>query len=618
MATAAVAAFALAAYAAIFLPYLPTAEGGAGSDYGYFMPQLLAGFYWYQNNGAFSVPWFTPAFCAGIPFYPNIQGMYFSLPQFLTFAAGPVLALQASFLAFAAAGFAGFHILLRKAFGADRWVALAGGVLFLFNGFYVYRFLIGHLTFHAFMLAPLVAVCALAGARPGGGRRVLDAWVLAAGLMIAYMVQSGMVHALPPTLIGIAAIMLVHAMLFGPRWEPFARLGLACGLALSLGAAKLASAFAYLNQFPRDMLPLIGFDSIGAVVVIALRSLFIAPAWDLGGITVRNNLWYGDLSIRLADHEFEYGVTFIPALLIALGLFYLLTRAGSRRERRPPTPLRIALPLAIGALLVLPIPLNWAQPAWTEWLESLPYFGNSMTMIRWFSMYVLFTVLIAALVVDRIPIKAAHRTFASLLIVAIVIGFNAKTDRDYYRGRADYKVATVDAAYAAAAGAGGALAVERLEWPYISNEGRMTRRDRNDSLTRGASQAECYEPIFGHRLEKFPYGAMREGPMLEARDGRLNVKNPACFVYPEANNCRPGDHFTVDQIGAARDFLAYRGFPFAVPWWQRAANWLSLAVLLLVLAGLAASLARAAVRAGRERRKRPAGIRPTAGSRAAR
>ena len=92
------AAAALIAHAAIFLPYHPNQDGYLGHDYGYFLLQLLAGAFWLQNNGLFAVPWFTPAFCSGIPFYPNPQSLYYSLPQFLTFAVGPVQALQVTFV----------------------------------------------------------------------------------------------------------------------------------------------------------------------------------------------------------------------------------------------------------------------------------------------------------------------------------------------------------------------------------------------------------------------------------------------------------------------------------------------------------------------------------------
>jgi len=569
-----------------------------GSDYGYFMPQLLAGYHWYQANGAFLLPWFTPAFCAGIPYYPNMQGMYLSVPQFLTFVVGPVLALQFTFLAFAGAGFVGFYILLRQTFITGQWVALAGSVLFLFNGFFAHRFIIGHLTFHAFMLAPLIAVCLLTvrpRATTGTKRsRILDAWVVMAGLMIAYMVQSGMVHALPPTLIAIVVFFLIHAFLFGFGWTPFVRFALACCIALALSAGKLVAAIAFMAHFPRDMLPLMGFSSMGVVAKIALLSLFVGSfsSWALAISTTQNNEWYEDWHPYLGPWDLEYGVTIVPAILIALGLITKVVWPKSGPANRPVTPFRVLLVSTIVVLLMLPIPLNWYHPTWTGFLESLPYFGNSMSMIRWLCMYVLVTVLIAALVLERLPLTTFQRTATALLIIVAVATTNAGRDRDYYKDRANYDTTTVQAAYSLAAQTGMSLPIDNLEWPYISNMDRMTRRDRNNSLTRGASQAECYEPMFGHRLEQFPFGILREGPMLEARNGFLNVKNPACFVYPEANNCKPGDHFREEEIDVARAFLSYRAFPFVMPWWQKVANWISLSALILVILGLTVSSVR--------------------------
>ncbi len=130
-------------------------------------------------------------------------------------------------------------------------------------------------------------------------------------------------------------------------------------------------------------------------------------------------------------------------------------------------------------------------------------------------------------------------------------------------------------------------AVGRIEWPPIAKRDLMKRRDRNQSLISGATNAKCYAPMFGHRLEEYPYGPLREGPTLEARGGLLNIKNPACMVYPEANQCRPGDQFTEDRIDEARNFINYRAFRFEMPWWQKAANGISLLSLIAVLGGIA-------------------------------
>jgi hypothetical protein len=116
--------------------------------------------------------------------------------------------------------------------------------------------------------------------------------------------------------------------------------------------------------------------------------------------------------------------------------------------------------------------------------------------------------------------------------------------------------------------------------------------ERNDLLVQGASQLACYNPLFGYRLESFPLRTLHPGLVLDETDGRLNLKNPACYVYPEENQCQPGDHFTVAQREQAVRFAGYGGLSFEEPMRQRAADLITratlaaVAVFLLVMAGL--------------------------------
>lgn len=578
---------AFVAYAIMFLRYLPDSNGMSGPDYGYFLPQLLAGYFWFEKNGLLSIPWFTPAFCGGIPYYPNMQGMYVSLPQFLTFAFGPIHALQLTFLTFAGAGFAGFYVLLRRAFAVTAWVALAGGVLFLFNGFFVTRFVVGHLTFHAFMLAPLLAACVLAGQGDNGTRRTFDAWVLVAGLLIGYMVQSGMVHALPPVMAGVVIFILVHGILFGLRAGPFIRLAFAASIALALSAAKLVAALAFMSHFPREMLPLLGYGDMTQVIAIAILSLFVVAPYQLAANWTVNNEWYENTRIILAYHEYDYGITFLPVLIIGVWLGIKAVRLFRRNPSIGLQRAHIVIIAAIGFILVLPLVLNWYDPTWNKFLKQLPYVRNSSTMVRWFSLYILVFILFTALILQRARIAPQIRIATSLLVVAGVVVLNAGADRSYYRQKAEYDLHTIDQAYLAVRKGSPVPAITRVERLRVTNyAGLMRTRNRNDILVSGTSQGQCYEPMFGHRLEEFPFGPMRTGPTLRASNGLLNIKNPACFVYPKANNCKAGDHFKDGELAAATRFANYQSFEFKLPWWQHVANWLSLITLIGVILGL--------------------------------
>jgi hypothetical protein len=77
----------------------------------------------------------------------------------------------------------------------------------------------------------------------------------------------------------------------------------------------------------------------------------------------------------------------------------------------------------------------------------------------------------------------------------------------------------------------------------------------------------------------------------------VNLRDPSCYVYPEENGCRAGDHFGAERRGEALRFTRYAGFEFRMPLRQRAANAASLAslagvLLFLVACGLRRSLRR--------------------------
>ena len=216
----AVAGVLLLAYHWIFSPFFPAANGGVGHDYSYFLPNLLDGYYWYLNNGPFSTPWFSPAFCGGVPAFPNPQNMYYSVPQWLSFATDPLTAVYVTMLLFAALGFAGFYLLLRLCFNTSQSTALLAAALFMFNGFFAHRLLIGHLTFHAFMLTPLIALLLL---QPVDTILKRLFRLSLAGLLFAYLIFSGSIQLVLPIIVALLFIGILHGLLYGRQfgfWIP--------------------------------------------------------------------------------------------------------------------------------------------------------------------------------------------------------------------------------------------------------------------------------------------------------------------------------------------------------------------------------------------------------------
>ena len=235
------------------------------------------------------------------------------------------------------------------------------------------------------------------------------------------------------------------------------------------------------------------------------------------------------------------------------------------------------------AVLVFPLAINYYTPSWNAFLKQLPILGSSSSLIRWISVYIPVVIVVATLTVERVDTLHRHRLLLCVLGVAGVVVLGLSADRSFYEAE-DYDPALMVSAFGRARAG---------TWePRISYVGRSRDAEgrthvmggRNESLAFGTSQLRCYEPLFGYRLEDFPVRALHEGSVLDETEGVLNLKRPSCFVYPEENGCRPGDHFGVTMSEEATRFAAYRGVAFRFSRLQRVVNTLSLSSLSLSLA----------------------------------
>jgi hypothetical protein len=572
-------------YQMIFGQFYPNMQGKLGHDFSLFLPKLLDGYYWYRANGLCAVPWFTPAFCGGIPLFPDPQSIYYSVPQFLTFLTNPLTSIALTVWLFAGLGFVGCYLLLRQVFCTTPWSALLGAGLFLFNGFYAHHMIVGHLTYHPFMLTPALALFLLrahpASASP---RRDLACDVVLAGLLMAYMFQAGMVNVILPVLASIIAIGLLQRLIQRQSTLFYRRLLLAGGIALALCSAKLVAALAYLQHFGRDTYRLPGLHSVVDTIQLVLRSLFIGSeaAFELFPGSFVNLQWLLEL------HEFEFGVTVIPLLFLVAGGVHLCHTA-LRTQQLPwhgTDWLRVGV---LSALLLLPILVNYYTPQWNALLKQLPILKNSSLLLRWISLYIPVVILLAAVCCDRIVRPRLYQPGLVLLSLAVVVWLNSTANRGYYHAQ-PYDPRTILQAYER---------VQHRQWtPAISHmvvftdeQGReITTTARNDVLTEGYSQILCYEPLFGYRLEAFPRQTLSANPVLHVTQGRFNLKNPACYVFPTANRCTPGEHFSVQEQAAMTAFTTYQPFLFRLPVWQKIANILNLVAGVAVLGFLSVVL----------------------------
>ncbi len=580
------------AYCFIFFAFFPHVlfppmdKGYLGHDYALGLPMLLDGYYWFKINGLSRVFWFTPSVCGGVPAFADPIHFYYSLPQFFTFVVNPYLAVVLTFFIFALIGFGGAYVLLRQIYQVGDWGSLLGATLFLFNGFYTYRMIIGHFIVHAYMLLPwcvwlLLRPPPLSAIKTSLRRSIASACV--AGIFMAYMLYSGLQTLLPPVLLSMVSLCLIFGIMFPRRFAVGPFLGKLTGAGivfLALSAAKISAVAHFMYNISRTQYSLPQFPRLSDLFAVLLTSLFGKPPWQAAQNSMVN------MQLVLNRHEFEYGVTVVPLLFICVGLLsglFLFWRTP-RNWKSVFTVKRLVLGAICGIILCLPIVLNFYTPAWNRFLKTVPLIQSCSQNLRWFCLFIPIVIVLAGVALQRVSVLRKFQRVLAIAGIIFVVLWHISVDKSYYYDQS-YSPAPVISSYRAVEQGGWQPGITAIgsEPPPAWWKGFSVAR--TDSLIFGYSQLLGWYSMFGYRLENFPEGALSPGSVWQEKNGYLNIKNPSCYVFPKENQCRPGDHFTVRQKKQVFAFTHYRPFSFQMSGTQQIANKITLGVLFAVILG---------------------------------
>ncbi len=549
--------------------FFPTERGTLGHDFGLALSGCTDGFIWFAKNGLFEVPWFTPSFCAGIPLFADPQSGYYSVPQWLSFVVDPLTAAYLTLLLFASLGYFGMYVLARRAFGLSLVWSIFAAALFFFNTFQPYRTILGEYGYHGLTLVPWLAWFLV---RPAASRIGKVGCAFLAGLIAAYWLQSGLTTLMLPAALGVAFVLLAWRLVHPWPRDLLVRMILAVAVSIVVSASKLVASLAFYGRFERTQYLLPGFSDPWALIKTTLLALFgTSEAAARNAFATLSNVQWSVL-----PHEWAYSFSMAP--LICLLIAFLLRRRdvpGLRlADVRWPT-------VAMIALALIPLVLMVYTPAFNVWLKQVPLIGATAWPMRWMVIYLAVLPLLIAMAAQYWTGDHWRLAVAGTLLL---IGLQFADPRLYYRDQ-PYDPSVLLAGYQQLAA--GAARQHRISFvgikPATENEGLYGSVDRNDVIVDGVSQALCYNPAFGYRLEKFPRGRLALGDVMWESDGYLNIKNPACYVFPEENGCVPGDHFRVEDRAKAEAFVSYHPFPFVKSTAQHWADHITLISLLLLV-----------------------------------
>jgi hypothetical protein len=281
----------------------------------------------------------------------------------------------------------------------------------------------------------------------------------------------------------------------------------------------------------------------------------------------------------LGLHEFEFGVSIVPLLLILAAVPLLVCR--------PSRPRYLFAWVGITLVVVIPIALTFGNETWGRILLKIPVINNNTTFGRWWSIYIMPLIIGASVSFDRILRDAALRDVGLCAGVLIVVGQLISRDFGFYEknmiwGLYDPSLVTQAAARVS----------EGMPLPEISQVGPpLTRQPKlnlpfnNDGLVSGISTYPCYEPLFGRKLELFPAHELRAGPVKSEMNDHFNLADPRCYLSENLGFCAPGALFPANDRSDVAKFTSHAPLPWRLPWWQ------GLAERVTIIAGTVSGLA---------------------------
>ena len=558
----------LVAYYFIFVqPFFPNQNGNLGHDYQLYFPRMLMGVYYFVTNGLSVIPWFTPSFCGGTVMFAHPQSLFFSIPQFLNFYFDPILSIQLTFMIFAVLGLWGTYLLLRYTFALQEVTAIFGATLFLFNGFFAYRMIIGHLDYHSFMMLPLISYVLLQPLIASNRVKEFAMGVIAA-LLSSYVVYSGGVHLLLPMALAVSAVFILAGINHRQLKGPMCRAGVAVTLSLLICAAKLHVDLATLDNFSRNYYRLPGLDTIFYAIWVPIKSIFFsAYTW------VDTNRIFTNLQWTIQRHELELSLSFIPLALMLWGL------ANCFRGKLKINKKQCLFLLSLLIICLVPLAINFYTPGWNLLLKQIPIIKNSAMLVRWYAIYIPLVVICAAVVIDKL--KFNRYLVPGLILLLLFV--KAYEDKTYY-AQQGYNPQLAVYAHQQVMQTHTVPAIAEISSATSITTAEGTKMNgRDEIMAFGLSQINCHESLFGYRHEEFKQKELLQVGQSVTRltDGRFNMKNPACYVFPSENNCIPGDHFRADQKEELLSFISYKGYLFSKPKTQHISNWLSLITFLM-------------------------------------
>ena len=550
------------------------------------LSRLIFGKLWFLNNGL-AVPWFTPHVCCGLPFFANPQSEFYSLTQILFNILQPLAFIKILFLLYSVISYFGFFILSKKIFNLSNNSSIIGSSLFLFNHYFIFHYLSGHIAWSVFCLIPILFYLNCLSFDHRDDLKKSLFYLVSSSLVFSLMMHSGGSRIIVEILLSIYFLTLIHIIKFR-NLKIIIYIFFASLIGLCISSSKIYSAWVFVSNFPRDLEP-IQFLSFYDFVKVFFDFFFLFPQNEIKDhiITYSHNV---------SIEELSFNISILPLIILSIFL--------SNFRKLPKIKIQIFTILVLLISMLVIILLGFSNTFLGNLIQNLPIITNDWVVFRMYAPFIIIFCLTSSFMFEKINLK--HNKIFTVIFLSIVILQNAVLDE---RKLNSVLIHSLDNFLNSNINAQNFQKFEINKIISILDENStFDAPKQHDFFLENKSIQFCYFSIFGYDLKQFipiakdlvfnskikmkakesernnnlkKFVNILEGDPYYLNDGSFNFINPACFLNPKENDCEKNYFFKENNKSELVKFLKYKSYKFKHSNKQLFFNYLSLIVFLL-------------------------------------
>lgn len=525
-------------------------------DYILTVPAAIFGKIWFLKNGLLEIPYFNAATCCGIPFYADPQSAYYSLQQFLFLIFDVDLAIRILFLLLSIVAFLGTYILMRFCFKFEKYNSLLCASLFLFNGFFVYRFLWGHLQYCYYVFLPLYCFFTIQSSLLKNNKLKIFFFLIST-LIIANFFHSGVAPIMPIVILSIMSVIIIY-LLNDKNYQVIKYTIASFSIGILISLSKIVSSLYFLKQFPR-IVGGIYLNNIGDFIYVFFTSFFLYPHTSYFHRNNINNFF-------MATVDLDFSISLVPLIILILFFFYIKKFINNKNY---------FLYLVLLVILIVPIFFNVNIFGSKDIISNIPILRSFWINTRWMAVYIFPIILFVGIVVNKLSFNKKFILLLIFLVIFQTVTYHKIRNflgTNYFVNGSVYSILKINN-YSKDL-------KEKIKNVKIENVKMFSDFTENEGFINNSSNYYCYSPIFGYRLEHLPFNNIKNFKEPQ-KDLKNYLFNPACFLYPDENLCKPGDLFKSNEELNLYKFANFNNYSFNIPFYQKISNYISLITFII-------------------------------------